>query len=88
MIDLLTDKIVGHDCTRKPTHEYIFTEMEDYLAKREEAGAKTPGDRKKRKRVGMEFDDSEFTWNDGERKPETKPEPHQRRTEKARKDTR
>jgi hypothetical protein len=88
IIDLLTDKIVGHDYTWKPTHEYIFTEMEEYLADRAEAGARTSGDRTKRKRAGMEFDESEFMWNDGERKPETKPEQHQRRTKKARKDTR
>jgi len=67
VIDLLTDKIVGHDYTWKPTHQYIFTDMDDYLANREEAGAKTPGDGTKRKRVGMEFDDSELIWNDGER---------------------
>ena len=65
-VDFLKGKIVEKPYVWMDDSEYIFRE---YSANPEAKGTQ----RKERKRIGLTYDDSEFIWADGYRKPETKP---------------
>lgn len=70
LYDLFTDKIVGHQYDWIPSRKYIFREPRELPV----AVPETTQQMKKRKRVGLKYDDSDFIWGDPDRLPETVPE--------------
>lgn len=71
LYDLFTDKIVGNQYDWKPSREYILREPREQPVALPET---TQQQKKRRKRVSLEYDDSDFIWGDPDRLPETVPE--------------
>lgn len=70
LYDLFTDKIVGHQYDWLPSRKHIFREPRERQVELPEI----PQQMKKRKRVGLTYDASNFVWRDPDRLPETVPE--------------